>query len=69
MSDRKVKTQLTDVPETMLWTLHNRASEAMRDDGIIDVTNARAASRGWDYPYARDTMLGFRLLFDTGVEG
>ncbi len=26
---------LSGVPETMLWTLHNRAAEAMRADGII----------------------------------
>jgi O-methyltransferase involved in polyketide biosynthesis len=26
---------LTGVPETMLWTLHNRASEARRTDGVI----------------------------------
>lgn len=26
---------LTGVPETMLWTLHNRASEASRPDGVI----------------------------------
>ena len=27
--------QLSGVPETMLWTLHNRASEAARPDGCI----------------------------------
>lgn len=27
--------QLTDVPKTMLWTLHNRANEAMRPDTIL----------------------------------
>ena len=31
-----VDPNLTGVPETMLWTLHNRASEARRDDGVID---------------------------------
>ena len=31
----KIKSTLTDVPEMMLWTLHNRAVEAMREDGII----------------------------------
>lgn len=27
--------ELNNVPETMLWTLHNRASEARRNDGLI----------------------------------
>ena len=26
---------LSGVPETMLWTLHNRATEAKRSDGLI----------------------------------
>ncbi|MDI1431347.1 hypothetical protein QHF89_17765 [Polyangium sorediatum] len=26
---------LTGIPETMLWTLHNRASEAKRPDAIL----------------------------------
>lgn len=30
-----MKPNLTGVPETMLWTLHNRASEARRDDGVV----------------------------------
>lgn len=30
-----VKSDLKEVPETTLWTLHNRASEAMREDGIL----------------------------------
>lgn len=30
------KVQLKDVPETMLWTLHNRANEALRKDTILD---------------------------------
>lgn len=30
-----MSTSLSPVPETMLWTLHNRATEAMRRDGII----------------------------------
>ncbi|MEM1069122.1 MAG: class I SAM-dependent methyltransferase, partial [Planctomycetota bacterium] len=28
--------ELSGVPETMLWTLHNRATEAMRKDRILD---------------------------------
>lgn len=40
-SDRQAA-NLTGVPETMLWTLHNRACEARRQDGIlIDPTAVR----------------------------
>jgi O-methyltransferase involved in polyketide biosynthesis len=42
---------LTDVPETMLWTLHNRAVEAMRDDGIIQDEKAIEIYRKIDYDY------------------
>lgn len=31
----QIKSTLKDVPETMLWTLYNRATEAKRDDAII----------------------------------
>ena len=31
----KIAPSLADVPETMLWALHNRASEARRGDGIL----------------------------------
>ena len=30
-----VDLRLRDVPETMLWTLHSRASEARRADGVL----------------------------------
>lgn len=45
--------QLTNVPETMLWTLHNRASEAMRSDGIIDDDNAVSIYTSIDYDYEK----------------
>lgn len=32
---QKIDSNLKDVPETMLWTLHNQANEARRADGII----------------------------------
>ena len=35
MTLSKIKSTLTDVPETVLWTLHNRAVEAMPEDAII----------------------------------
>lgn len=47
------KAALTDVPETMLWTLHNRAVEAMRDDGIIHDEKAIAIYREIDYDYEK----------------
>lgn len=44
---------LNDVPETMLWTLHNRASEAMRADGVIQDPDALRIHQGIDYDYMR----------------
>jgi len=35
MLDSTLKPDVSDVPETMLWTLHNRVSEASRIDGIL----------------------------------
>lgn len=46
-----VEPGLTDVPETMLWTLHNRASEALRDDSIIDDPKAVEIFQSIDYDY------------------
>ena len=40
---------LTGVPETMLWTLHNRTSEARRSDGIIDDPNCLRIYDALDY--------------------
>jgi O-methyltransferase involved in polyketide biosynthesis len=45
--------KLSGVPETMLWTLHNRASEAMRPDGILRDEEAVRVYRSIDYDYVR----------------
>jgi O-methyltransferase involved in polyketide biosynthesis len=45
--------QLTGVPETMLWTLHNRASEAMRRDGILRDPRCVEIYRSIPYDYVR----------------
>jgi len=52
-TDSTVAVSLTDVPETMLWTLHNRASEAARPDGVIRDEMALRIYRSLDYDYAR----------------
>lgn len=44
---------LTGVPETMLWTLHNRASEALRPDAILDDELAVRIYRSIDYDFRR----------------
>ncbi|MEM7360872.1 MAG: class I SAM-dependent methyltransferase [Pseudomonadota bacterium] len=46
---------LTDVPETTLWTLHNRATESKRPDGIINDPDAEKIFAAIDYPY-RETF-------------
>ncbi len=45
--------ELTGVPETMLWTLHNRGSEALRPDGFIRDEEAARLYRAIDYDYMR----------------
>lgn len=45
--------RLKDVPETMLWTLHNRASESLRSDGVITDKKAEEIYRSIDYDYER----------------
>lgn len=44
---------LTEVPETMLWTLHNRASEAARSDGCIRDPKCLEIYHAIDYDYER----------------
>lgn len=50
---QKDKINLKDVPETMLWTLHNRAVEATRSDGIIKDEKAIEIYKSIDYDYER----------------
>ncbi|MEL6862811.1 MAG: class I SAM-dependent methyltransferase [Bacteroidota bacterium] len=65
--------QLKDVPETMLWTLHNRATEAARQDGIIKDDKAIEIYRAIDYDYeksfgkAEPSHAIRSLIFDEGI--
>ncbi|MEJ2884968.1 class I SAM-dependent methyltransferase [Actinomycetospora aeridis] len=47
-----VRPELTGVPETTLWTLHNRATEARRPDSALHDPWAVAALEALTYPYA-----------------
>lgn len=49
----KIKSKLKDVPETMLWTLHNRATEAMRPDGVIKDEKCIEIYKSINYDYER----------------
>ena len=49
----KINPKLTNVPETMLWTLHNRATEAMREDGIIKDEKCIEIFKAIDYDYEK----------------
>ena len=53
MSTRMLKPDLSDVPETMLGALHNRASEAIRENGILHDPEAIRIYRTLDYDYER----------------
>ena len=46
--------KLKNVPQTMLWTLHNRATEAMRKDGIIKDERAIEIYHSIKYDYEGD---------------
>lgn len=71
ISDQKV--DLGGVPETMLWTLHNRASEAMRKDAWLRDEHAVRIYRSVPYDYERsfgkaDGSHAIRsLIFDEAV--
>ncbi|MFT4171697.1 MAG: class I SAM-dependent methyltransferase [Rhodocyclaceae bacterium] len=64
---------LTDVPETMLWTLHNRASESMRPDAMMKDPDAERIYRTIQYDYVRsfgppDASHAVRsMIFDEAV--
>ena len=53
MNEKTVQSKLTDVPETLLWTLHNRANEAKRRDRIIEDPMAIEIYESIDYDYER----------------
>lgn len=53
LNDKTIQSKLTDVPETLLWTLHNRANEAKRRDKIIEDPMAIKIYESIDYDYER----------------
>lgn len=48
-----VNSELINVPETMLWTIHNRASEAIRTDGILKDDKAIEIYQSINYDYEK----------------
>lgn len=48
-----MKTNLNGVPETMLWTLHNRATESLRADGVMKEPEVERIYEAIDYDYER----------------
>ena len=51
MSDERVTVKLTGVPETLLWPLYGRASEANRSDGLLRDSGALRLMESIDYPF------------------
>lgn len=47
----RAKVELAGVPETLLWTLYNRAAEARRPDSVIDDPRAVELVDAIDYPF------------------
>lgn len=74
MPSQKIKATLTDVPETMLWTLHNRANEVMRTDGYIVDPKCVEIYQAIDYNYeksfgkAEPSHATRSVLFDTAID-
>lgn len=52
-SNTVIAAKLSGVPETMLWTLHNRASEAARTDGVLRDPRCIEIYRALAYDYER----------------
>ncbi|PAT32209.1 methyltransferase [Vandammella animalimorsus] len=48
-----MRVHLQAVPETMLWTLHNRASESLRGDAFFRDPHAERIYAAIDYPFER----------------
>ena len=48
----QVSVQLEGVPETLLWTLYHRATEAARPDTVLDDPKAVALLAKVDFPFA-----------------
>lgn len=46
--------ELAGIPETMLWTLHNRASEAARPDGCLEDPKCLEIYQALEYDYERN---------------
>ncbi|MCL2932311.1 MAG: class I SAM-dependent methyltransferase [Trichodesmium sp. MAG_R03] len=61
MTRSKIKPTLKGVAETMLWTLHCRAVEAMRADAIIKDEKAIEIYNSIDYDY--EANFGIRELY------
>ena len=51
-AEEKASVQLAGVPETLLWTLYNRASDARRADGLLHDPLAVQIADAIDYPFA-----------------
>lgn len=48
-----IEPKLTDIPETMLWTLHNRADEVARPDSVLDDPLCLEIYQSLTYDYER----------------
>ncbi|RMX05737.1 class I SAM-dependent methyltransferase [Corticibacter populi] len=53
MTQEETQVALSAIPETMLWTLHNRACESMRADAMFHDPHAERIYRSIRYDYRR----------------
>ncbi|WP_306321360.1 MULTISPECIES: class I SAM-dependent methyltransferase [unclassified Streptomyces] len=76
--ETKIRPELDGVPETLLWTLWNRACEARRPDSVLDDPMAQRLVDAIDYPFEErlgpphplfSQVQGLRsLVFDQAVQ-
>ena len=74
MSVTRIRAPLSGVPETMLWTLHNRAHEAMRPDRKLTDPEAVRIYQSLDYDFLKrfgppdETHAVRSLCFDRAIK-
>ncbi|MEV0095373.1 class I SAM-dependent methyltransferase [Streptomyces sp. NPDC050738] len=66
-ADEKVRPELDGVPETLLWTLYNRACEARRPDAVLHDPMAVELMDALDYPF--EERLGAPSALFSQVQG
>ncbi len=63
----QIAPDLSGVPNTMLWALHNRATEAARRDGVLDDPGSVRIYQSLDYDFDRNFGIPSGLPTETMI--